>query len=57
MVNLIENVDMLYRILVIIDKFNKLLFWSIAIDNNSVIAGQTVVWAIFHLLPINLNFQ
>ncbi len=23
----------------------------------SVIAGQTMVWAIFHLLPINLKFQ
>ncbi len=23
----------------------------------SVIAGQTMVWAIFHLLPINMKFQ
>ncbi len=23
----------------------------------SVIAGQTMVWAILHLLPINLKFQ
>ncbi len=23
----------------------------------SVIAGQTMVWAIFHLLPLNVKFQ
>ncbi len=27
------------------------------INANSVIAVQTMVWAIFHLLPINLKFQ
>ncbi len=33
------------------------LYMILLYSYSSVIAGQTMVWVIFHLLPINMKFQ